>query len=62
MEDDREGYLAHAKQEAEALLRDNWHLVDKVAAALLRRQELSRAELLEVCELKPDLPSDALPK
>jgi cell division protease FtsH len=59
VEDNREGYLAHAKQEAEALLRDNWYLVAKVAAALLRYQELSGAELLEVCELKPDLPSDA---
>jgi ATP-dependent Zn protease len=52
IEDDREGFLTRARQEAEALLKDNWGLVEKVAAALLRRQELSRTELLEVCELK----------
>jgi ATP-dependent Zn protease len=50
MEDDRENYLAGARREAETLLKENWHLVDKVAAALLQRQELSRVELLEACE------------
>jgi hypothetical protein len=52
VEDDRENYLALAKQEAEALLKEHWSLVEKLAAALLQRQQLSRAELLEVCGLK----------
>jgi hypothetical protein len=48
---DKEAYLARTKQEAEALLQENWHLVEKVTAALLQRQRLERAELLEVCGL-----------
>lgn len=35
-------------KQAEDLLRKNWYLVEKVAAALLERRELSRAELLEL--------------
>lgn len=48
VEDDRDGYLASARQEAEGLLKKNWPLVEKVAAALLERRELSRTELLEI--------------
>jgi hypothetical protein len=36
---------------SEALLKENWNRVDKVATALLQPKVLSRAELLEVCEL-----------
>jgi ATP-dependent Zn protease len=49
-DDDREGYLSDARQEAESLLKNNWHLVEKVAVALLERKQLSRAELLELCK------------
>ncbi len=48
-EDDREAYLERKKQEAKTLLKKHWLLVEKVAAALLQRQKLSRAELLEIC-------------
>jgi ATP-dependent Zn protease len=48
LEDDRNAYLASAKQEAEDLLRKNWRLVEKVAVALLERRELCRAELLAI--------------
>ncbi|GLR86516.1 hypothetical protein [Bradyrhizobium iriomotense] len=47
-EDDRDAYLASARQEAEDLLKKNWPLVEKVATALLERRELSRTELLEI--------------
>lgn len=47
-EDGRDAYLASARQEAEGLLKENWPLVEKVAAALLERRELSRAELLRL--------------
>jgi hypothetical protein len=46
-EDDREACLERMIEGAKALL--NWPLVEKVAAALLEGQKLSRAELLQVC-------------
>lgn len=50
-EDDRDAYLARAKQEAEALLQENWHLVENVAAALLQHRRLDRTDLLKICGL-----------
>jgi ATP-dependent Zn protease len=49
-EHDRDAYLGSASQEAEDLLKKNWPLVEKLAAALLERHELSRTELLEILD------------
>jgi ATP-dependent Zn protease len=50
-EDDRDAYLARAKQEAKTLLQENWNLVEKVAAALLAGKRLDRADLRKACGL-----------
>jgi cell division protease FtsH len=48
-EDDHEVYLERTKQEATLLLKENWHLVEAVAGALLQWQTLTRAGLLQIC-------------
>jgi len=50
-EDDQEAYFEHTKQDGTALLKENWHLVEAVAVALLQRQTLAGAELLQICRL-----------
>lgn len=46
--EDKDDYLTRAKQDARALLRRNWSIVEKVAAALVERQKMERAELLKI--------------
>ncbi|MGA8498946.1 MAG: hypothetical protein WB764_25920 [Xanthobacteraceae bacterium] len=49
--EDHEEYLERTRQDGVALLKQNWHLVDKVAAALLQHGKLMRADFLAVCGL-----------